>query len=80
VNFTSPNPVTNADFTQVLGDVLKRPALLHVPAFALKLMLGQMAEEALLSSARVQPAVLERTNFRWKYPTLQAALHNLLQS
>ena len=56
VNVIAPNPVTNAEFTRALGRELHRPAVLPVPAFALRLAFGEMADEALLASARVVPA------------------------
>ena len=56
MNFVSPTPVTNADFTATLGRVLKRPAVLPVPKFALRLGVGSdMANEMLLGGARVRP-------------------------
>jgi len=74
VNLTAPRPVTNAEFTRVLAHQLHRPAVLPVPAFALKLALGQMADEALLASARVYPAKLTIAGFRFRYPSLEQAL------
>ncbi len=56
VNFVAPEPVTNEDFTRCLGQVLHRPAILPVPAAALRLALGRMAEETALASQRVVPA------------------------
>ena len=53
VNLTSPNPVTNAEFTRALARQLHRPAVLPAPAFALRMALGEMADEALLASARL---------------------------
>ena len=79
VNVCSPEPVTNSEFTSTLGKVLRRPALLPVPAFALRLGLGQMADEALLSSARVLPSKLMESGFSFKDPSLEAALHKLLR-
>jgi len=74
VNITAPNPVTNAEFTQALAKQLHRPALLPAPAFALKLALGEMAEEALLASVRVVPAKLVAAGFRFAHPALAEAL------
>lgn len=71
---TSPNPVTNAEFTRSLGRQLGRPAFLSAPAFAMKLIFGQMAEEALLASARVQPRKLLETGFQFSQPNLDQAL------
>lgn len=74
VNVTAPNPVTNADFTAALGRQLHRPALLSVPPFAMKLLFGQMADEALLASARVEPRKLLENGFRFSQPNLDQAL------
>jgi uncharacterized protein (TIGR01777 family) len=74
VNVTSPNPVTNGDFARVLGRVLHRPAILTVPGFALRAMFGQMADEALLASARVQPGKLQAAGFHFALPEIDAAL------
>jgi uncharacterized protein len=79
VNFVSPTPVTNADFTATLGRVLRRPAVLPVPKFALRLGAGsEMADEMLIGGARVIPAVLHAHAFRWKHTTLEPALRSLL--
>lgn len=74
VNLTAPNPVTNAGFTRALARQLGRPAFLPAPAFALRLALGEMADEALLASARVFPSRLTTAGFRFAYPTLTQAL------
>jgi uncharacterized protein (TIGR01777 family) len=79
VNCVSPTPVTNADFSQTLGRVLKRPAILPVPKFALRLGLGSdMANEMLIGGARVIPASLHAHGFRWEHKTLEAALRSIL--
>lgn len=79
VNFVSPTPVTNADFTATLGRVLKRPTALPVPKFALRLGAGaDMANEMLLGSARVIPAALHVNGFRWEHTRLEHALRSLL--
>jgi len=74
VNVTAPKPVTNAEFTQALARELRRPAFLSMPAFAVKLMFGQMADEALLASARVQPRKLLEAGFRFSEPAVEDAL------
>jgi uncharacterized protein (TIGR01777 family) len=74
VNFTAPNPVTNAGFTRALAKQLRRPAILPAPAFALRIALGEMADEALLASARVEPRALLTAGFRFVHPTLPEAL------
>jgi uncharacterized protein len=80
VNAASPHPVTNAEFTRALARELHRPALLTVPAFALRILFGQMADEALLASARVQPAKLHAAGFRFSLPEIDGALRTALKS
>jgi uncharacterized protein len=77
VNATAPQPVTNEEFTERLAIALHRPAILPVPAFALKLALGEMSE-MVLASQRVLPTVAKSAGFRFQYPDLRAALENLL--
>jgi uncharacterized protein len=79
VNMVSPNPVTNAEFTKSLGKALSRPAILPAPAFALRLVFGEMADALLLSGARVDPSKLKASNYAFKYPQLDAALKHLLK-
>ncbi len=80
VNFTAPGAVTNREFAAALGRVLRRPALLPAPAFALRLLLGrEMADELLLSGARVVPARLLAAGFRFAYPDLEPALLRILR-
>ena len=74
VNLTAPSPVTNAEFTRELARQLRRPACLPAPAFALRLALGQMADEALLASARAVPSRLQAAGFRFAHPTVDKAL------
>jgi uncharacterized protein len=78
VNFSSPFPVTNAELTKLLGKALKRPTLFPVPSFMLNLLLGEMGQELLLSSARVYPQKLLQAGFEFKNPELSATLHALL--
>ncbi|HYF38145.1 MAG TPA: TIGR01777 family oxidoreductase [Gemmatimonadales bacterium] len=78
VNLTAPVPVTNRDFTRVLGQVLGRPAVLPVPALALRAIFGEMANRTLLSSARVLPERLIRSGYRFAYPELEGALRSML--
>lgn len=77
VNAVSPQPVRNMDFTRDLARVLHRPAVLPAPAFALRLMLGEMST-ILLDSARVMPQAAEASGFRFRFPVLDAALADLL--
>lgn len=74
VNLTAPEPVRNAEFTRALAAALHKPALVPVPALALRLAAGQMAKEALLASARVRPARLLEAGFRFQFPRVDAAL------
>jgi NAD dependent epimerase/dehydratase family enzyme len=79
VNVVSPNPVTNREFTATLARVLSRPAILPVPAFALRLALGEMADQLLLSSARVEPAKLLASGFEFRFGGMEAALRHALE-
>jgi hypothetical protein len=76
-NATSPNPVTNVEFTRQLGRAVHRPALFPVPPFALKLAFGEFAQH-ILDSARVLPEAALKAGFRFGYPELKGALGNLL--
>jgi uncharacterized protein (TIGR01777 family) len=79
VNLTAPNPVTNREMTEVLGQVLHRPTLLPVPSFGPKLVLGgELADALLFTSQRVLPAVLEEQAYPFTHPTLEVALRALL--
>ncbi len=78
VNVTAPAAVTNRDFTNTLSRVLRRPAMLPVPASVLRLLLGELADAALLASARVTPAKLLAAGYAFRYPALEGALRHLL--
>lgn len=78
VNATSPGPVTNAEFARTLGKVLRRPALLPVPSFAVKAAFGEMGEALVLSGARVMPKKLQEAGFEFFWPDLESALRHLL--
>jgi uncharacterized protein (TIGR01777 family) len=81
VNLTAPNPVTNREFTRVLGAVLSRPARLPVPRFGPRLLLGsEFADAMLFTSARVRPAVLESRGFVFSHSDLEAGLRKILSS
>jgi uncharacterized protein len=77
VNLVAPQAVRNSDFTKSLGKVLHRPAIFSVPAFALKLAMGEMAE-TLLGGVRVAPRVLERDGYRFIHANLDEALKAIL--
>lgn len=73
VNITSPSPITNAEFTYALAAYLHRPAIWRIPSWALRIALGQMADEALLASCRVKPALLLSQGFTFQQPTIDLA-------
>jgi hypothetical protein len=77
-NLVAPEPVTNREFTETLGRVLGRPAVIPVPAFALKAALGEMADATLLASTRVRPDRLHSSGYRFLFPDLGGALRHLL--
>jgi uncharacterized protein (TIGR01777 family) len=78
INVVSPNPVTNAKFTQILATVLSRPAIFPMPAFAARLAFGQMGDELLLASQRVAPAKLQAGNYKFRFTELKRCLESLL--
>ncbi len=77
-NVTAPNPVTNQQFTEVLAEVLNRPAFLPVPAFGPKLLLGELAEVLHFTSLRVQPARLLEQGYDFTFENLGPALRQVL--
>ncbi len=79
VNVVAPQPSTNTDFTREMGRAVHRPAILPAPAFALRLVFGEMADEALLASTRVVPKRLTQAGFVFNYPTLSEAFAAALQ-
>ncbi|MDE2485066.1 MAG: TIGR01777 family oxidoreductase [candidate division NC10 bacterium] len=79
VNAVAPNPVTNREFTRTLGRLLGRFTLLPMPAPAARLAFGEMADEVLLASQRVQPTRLLATGYCFRYPDLDGALRHLLE-
>jgi uncharacterized protein (TIGR01777 family) len=78
VNAVAPNRVTNAEFTKTLARVLSRPAIFPMPAFAARLAFGQMADELLLASQRVEPGKLVASGYVFQSSDLRAMLENLL--
>ena len=80
INATAPNPVTNAEFSRALGRAMHRPAFMPAPAFALRLLLGEMADALLLSGQRAMPAKAERLGFRFRYTQLDDALRAIFES
>jgi hypothetical protein len=78
VNAVAPQPVTNQEFTSTLGKVLRRPTRLPLPAFAARLLFGEMADALLLASTRVVPARLVTSRYTFRHPALEEALQHLL--
>ncbi len=78
VNAVAPEPVTNRDYTKTLGTILSRPTILPLPAFVARAAMGEMAQELLLSSTRVQPHRLLDSGYRFRFPQLEGALRHLL--
>lgn len=78
-NLVSPNPVTNHEFTKVLGNVLHRPTIMPLPAFAARLMFGEMADALLLSSTKVLPKKLLEAGYKFKHADLKPALEEILK-
>lgn len=78
VNIVTPHPVTNREFTRTLGRVVSRPTPFPVPAFVLRVLFGEMADDALLVSARVDPAKLRASGYTFRFPDLEPALRVLL--
>ena len=78
VNAVTPHPVTNRKFTKTLGRVLRRPTVVPLPAFAARLLFGEMADELLLAGARTEPAKLLAAGYGFRLPELEGALRSLL--
>jgi uncharacterized protein (TIGR01777 family) len=80
VNIVSPEPVRNAEFTKALAGVMHRPAFLSAPAFALRLALGEMADELVLSSQRCLPKKAQDLGYRFQHPEVASALQHVLKN
>ena len=78
VNAVAPQAVTNREFTKTLGRVLHRPTLARMPAFAARLLFGQMADELLLRGVRAAPSVLVEAGYQFQHPRLEGALRDIL--
>ena len=76
-NCTAPNPVTMEEFCKKLAKKMKRPSWLHVPAFILKILFGQMAEETMLKGHKILPENLLKSGFKFKYEDITSALNSL---
>jgi len=79
VNAVAPTPVTNAEFTKTLAAVLKRPALFPMPAFAVRVVFGEMGDELFLASQRVEPAKLSASGYQFQHPELRRTLEEILK-
>ncbi|MCA1624919.1 MAG: TIGR01777 family oxidoreductase [Acidobacteria bacterium] len=79
VNAVAPNPVTNKEFTKTLGKVLHRPTILPIPAFAIKLMFGEMGKTLLLEGTRVLPKKLQDAGFEFQFSNLETAIKHVLK-
>ena len=77
VNCVAPNPVTNAEFTRILAEVLSRPAWFTIPKLALKVALGELSQEA-TGSLRIMPNRALSDGFEFRFPELEAALRHEL--
>ncbi len=80
INATAPQPVTNREFARSLGRVMHRPAFMPAPAFALRVILGEMADALLLTGQRAVPDRAIKAGFRFKYPALDAALRAIFSA
>ena len=78
VNVVAPDPPTNLQYTRTLGRVLNRPTVFALPAPVVRVVLGQLADELILASQRVEPAKLEESGYEFRYPELEGALQHLL--
>jgi uncharacterized protein len=78
INTVAPNPVRNAEFTRIVARVLRRPAVFAVPAFALRAVLGEMAQPLLLASTRAVPQRLTELGYAFRFVELEAALRSIL--
>lgn len=80
VNLVSPEPVTNSEFAKALGRAVHRPALLPMPEFAARTVFGEMADELLLASTRVEPEALLNCGFQFSAPDIDSAFRQVLSS
>ena len=78
LNATSPNPVTNKEFSRVIGKIIHRPSCMPIPGFGLRLLFGEMADEMLLSGQKVLPEKAVKVGYKFKYTDLEGALKRLL--
>lgn len=79
-NAVAPNPVTNQEFTKILGSVLNRPTIMSIPEFGIKLLFGEMGKTLLLEGSRVLPKKLEDAGFKFQFSNLEEALKEVLEN
>lgn len=79
INSVSPNPVTNEQFTKILGEVLYRPTILPLPEFAVSMVFGEMGDALLLASTKVLPKRLEDAGFKFEFPELKGAIEHAVK-
>ncbi len=77
-NTTSPHPVTNAEFTRILGHILRRPAILRVPSLLLRAVFGEMAHDTLLASTRALPERLHAAGFQFTHERLEQTISEMV--
>lgn len=77
INATAPHPVTNREFARAIGRAISRPSLMPAPAFALRLLLGEMADPLLLTGQRVIPAVAQAHGYHFRYPEIDIAMRGI---
>ena len=77
-NLTSPNPITNYQFTLKLGKELKKPAFFIIPSFIIKIVLGEMSEKLLLNGSAVYPKKLLDNGYDFEFKTIESALKNII--
>jgi hypothetical protein len=80
VNLTAPNPVSNTEFTKTLGSSLHRPTVIAMPAFALRLLMGEVADELLLSGQKVVPEKIIEHGYQFNFPDLSGAIASIVHS
>jgi NAD dependent epimerase/dehydratase family enzyme len=79
INAVSPNPVTNADFTKLLGKVLSRPTIFSLPKFILKSVFGEeLVNSTFLSSSRIEPMRILKMGYKFRFPSLGSVLRHTL--
>jgi hypothetical protein len=79
INETSPNAVTNKDFSRILASVLKRPAVIPLPEMMVKVLFGEMGTELLLQGQRIYPRRILKAGFEYQYSDLRLALSDILK-